>query len=415
MKSFLLTFFLPSLALLAQTLSMPPGARPASTVFSEDVIKLVTPVDNPSSDAKISLGKKLFDDKRLSADNTVSCETCHDPNAGFTARTETGRGIRDQAGKRNTPTILNAMFHRTQFWDGRAPSLDEQAKMPILNPIEMGMKDGNEVVAKLGAVPEYAQAFQQVFGRPINYDDLGRAIAAFERTVVSGDAPIDRFLRGDEKALSDSQRRGWSLFNGKGRCISCHGYNQTSPLFTDSRFHNLGIAAHKQDFNALAAKASNTNTPPEIDRLALETESSELGRFLVTRNRSDIGAFKTPGLRDVVLTSPYMHDGSLPTLWDVMDHYNKGGELNPFLDGGMQRLGLSENEIDDLVDLMGAFTSDKFATLGAREMLQQKTFQRAPRSTRDTDAAMGRKRGHGDAIPDADQKDPAFIGGRIVR
>jgi cytochrome c peroxidase len=393
------------------------SAQSTAPIIPPDLITFVTPADNPTTDAKVALGQKLFDDKRLSADNTVSCETCHDPNAGFTARLETAKGIRDQVGKRNTPTIINAMFLTTQFWDGRAPTLDEQAKMPIVNPIEMGMKDGQELAAKLSAIPEYAAEFNKVFGRPLNYDDVGRAIAAFERTVMSGEAPIDRFLRGNENALTPAQRRGWSLFNGKGRCNTCHAFNATYPFFTDNKFHNIGIAAHKQDFTELATRAERaitTGKPEEIDRLALETDFSELGRFLVTRNRADIGAFKTPGLREIVLTSPYMHDGSLPTLWDVMDHYNKGGEPNPFLDGGIQRLGLEEDEINDLVELMAAFTSDKFAAPGNMELTRQRTFSRGPRSTRDTDAAMGRKMGRGDAVPNPDKKDPALIGGRPV-
>jgi cytochrome c peroxidase len=284
-----------------------------------------------------------------------------------------------------------------------------------MNPIEMGQKDPKDVVAKLAAIPEYVEAFKQVFGHDVNWDDMARAIAAFERTRVSGEAPIDRFLRGKEDALTASQRRGWTLFNGKGRCNSCHAYNPTTPFFSDNRFHNVGVAAHKQDFSQLAASAANSSTKPaEIDRLALETNSSELGRFLVTHNRSDIGAFKTPSLREIVLTAPYMHDGSLATLWDVIDHYNKGGEPNPFLDGGIQRLGLSETEIDDLVDLMNAFTSDQFASQGQMEMERQRTFQRGPRQTRDTEAALGRKGNFGDAIPDPDKKDPALIGGRPV-
>lgn len=391
--------------------------QPPLNPISADLLKFVTPSDNTPSDAKIALGKKLFEDKRVSADNTVACATCHDPEAGFTARTETGRGIHEQAGKRNSPTILNAMFSKSQFWDGRAPSLEEQAKMPILNPIEMGMKQPGDLVVKLAAIPEYSNAFQQVFGRPLNYDDLGRAIAAFERTIVSGDAPIDHFLRGDENALNAAQKRGWTLFNGKARCNSCHGFNATYPFFTDSKFHNIGIAARKQDFRELAArgeKALGSGSAADLDKMALDSDFSELGRFLISRNRPDIGAFKTPGLREIVITGPYMHDGSLPTLWDVMDHYNKGGEPNPFLDGGIQRLGLEETEIDDLVELMAAFTSSKFAQQGQMEMTRQRTFQRTPRSTRDTDAAMGRKMGRGDAIPNPDQKDPARIGGRLV-
>ncbi len=219
---------------------------------------------------------------------------------------------------------------------------------------------------------------------------------------MSTTAPIDRFLRGDANAFTGAQRRGWTIFNGKGRCNTCHAFNATYPFFTDNKFHNLGVAAHKQDFTALATRAERaitTGKPEEIDRMALETDFSELGRFLVTRNRYDMGAFKTPGLREIVVTGPYMHDGNLRTLWDVMDHYNKGGEPNPFLDGGMQRLGLTEDEINDLVELMAAFTSDRFAALGNMEMQRQRTFSRGPRSERDNDAAMGRKGHFGDAVP----------------
>ncbi len=400
---------------LAVIWAAPCRAQDAPSPFSPELIMMFTPADNPTTDAKAKLGDKLFDDKRLSVDDTVACNTCHSPRAGFTAQIETAKGVRDQLGKRNAPTILNAMFFPVQFWDGRATTLEDQAKLPILNPIEMGQKDPQEVVAKLAKIPEYVEAFQQVFGHPVNWDDMAKAIAAFERTRLSSAAPIDRFLRGDEKALTAAQRRGWSLFNGKARCVTCHAFNPTMPLFSDHHFHNVGVAAHKQDFGQLAARAAKaSNNPAEVDRMALETDASELGRFLVTKNRADIGAFKTPQLRDIVLTSPYMHDGSLPTLWDVVDHYNKGGEANPFLDGGIQRLGLTEDEIDDLVDLMNAFTSDRYKDQGAIEMQRQRTFRGGPRTTRDTDAAMGRKGALGDAIPNPDKKDPALMGGRPV-
>jgi cytochrome c peroxidase len=359
-----------------------------------ELVSFATPKDNPGTPEKVALGKKLFEDKRLSADNTVACSTCHDPEAGFTVRTATAKGIGDQSGKRNAPTVLNAMFLETQFWDGRAPTLEAQAKLPILNPIEMGIKQPQDLVKKLAAIPEYASEFQKVFGRTLNYDDLSKAIAAFERTIISGDAPIDRFIRGEENALTESQRRGWSLFNGKARCNSCHGFSPTYPLFTDNRFHNIGIAAHKQDFIGLASRAEKAvakGNLEEIDRMAIETDYSELGRFLVTKNKADVGAFKTPHLRDIVLTAPYMHDGSLATLWDVMDHYNKGGIVNPFLDGGIQRLGLEEQEINDLVELMGAFTSSRYATQASAELERQRKIAQSHRPERDTEAAMGRK------------------------
>jgi len=384
---------------------------------SPELVRLVTPKDNPSTPEKIELGKQLFNDKRLSADDSTSCATCHDADKGFTDRLQTSKGIRNQIGKRNAPTVLNAMFLDSQFLDGRAKSLEDQAKMPPVNPIEMGMKDGKEIAAKVSAIPEYKATFQKVFGRPVNYDDIGRAIAAFERTVVSSDAPIDRFVRGDASALSPAEQRGWSLFNGKGRCNSCHAFNPSYPFFTDNLFHNIGIAARRSNFDDLARRADKAvqkGIPAEIDRMALNSEFSELGRFLVTKNRSDIGAFKTNSLREIVLTSPYMHDGSLATLWDVVDHYNKGGEPNAFLDGGITRLGLSEQEIDDLVAVLATFTSDKFADQGRRELEQQRRIASANRPERDTDAAMGRKGYLGDAAPDPGSKDPARMGGRPI-
>jgi len=273
-------------------------------------------------------------------------------------------------------------------------------------------------VQKLASVPEYAAEFQAVFHRPVTYDDLGRAIAAFERTLVSGDSPFDRYMAGDEKALTASERRGWSLFNGKGRCMTCHGFNSTQPFFTDNRFHNIGIAAHKADFVDLAIKARrlvDTGNLKQIDELAIQTDMSELGRFLVTKNYADTGAFRTSGLRNIALTAPYMHDGSLPTLWDVMDHYNKGGIQNPFLDGGMQRLGLTEPEIDDIVAFLGSLTASELKAQNAEEMRRQKELAQVKRPERDTDAAMGRKGDLGDVAPDPDVKDPALIGTTAIR
>src|SRR5579863_9277174 len=199
-----------------------PGAPAPVPLFSADVIKSFTPADNPNDDAKAKLGDMIFDEKRVSSDGSVACNTCHSPRNGFTTHTEASRGVRDQIGKRNAPSILNAMFYKSMFWDGRAATLEEQATLPILNPVEMGQKDPKDVVARLAAIPEIVQAFQQVFGHPPNAEDMGKALAAFERTRLSTEAPFDRFLRGDQKALNASQQRGWSLFTGKARCGTWH-------------------------------------------------------------------------------------------------------------------------------------------------------------------------------------------------
>jgi cytochrome c peroxidase len=344
----------------------------------------------------------------------VSCATCHDPKEGFVERKPVSEGVGKQKGQRNAPTVLNAMFAETQFWDGRAPTLEAQAKLPITNPVEMAMKDADAVVTKLRGIPEYAEAFKKLFNRDVNFDDVAFAIASFERVQFAGEAPFDRFIQGDERAIDDSAKRGWALFNGKARCNSCHQGNAVQPLFSDMKFHNIGIAAKKTNFLELAREGLQivrSGDQKQNDELAIGSKFSELGRFLVTKSSNDVGAFKTMTLRNIAITAPYMHDGSLATLWDVVDHYNKGGEQNPFLDGGMQRLGLTEPEIDDLVGFMATLTSDKFAALGRREMARM-TEQKGKRPERNVDVAMGKKGNFGDLAPTPDLKvkNPADMG-----
>ena len=362
-----------------------PLAKPAGDAqagYPRALFEAALPAANPQTPAKVALGEKLFFDGRLSADGTVACATCHNPDKGFTDQRATAVGIRQQVGHRNAPTVLNALYGETQFWDGRAAHLEDQAKLPILNPIEMGQKTPDDVVAQVAKIPEYATAFQQVFGRPVNYDDLARAIAAYERTQTATGSRFDRFIAGDEKALDAAELRGWALFNGKGRCMSCHAFNRTQPTFSDNKFHNIGVSAHKQNFVELARqglKLVDSGSSESVDRAALQTDLSELGRFLVTKQPKDIGAFKTPGLRNLLVTQPYFHDGSQETLWDTLDHYNKGGVQNPFLDGGIQRLGLSEPEIDDLVAFLASLTSDRLPDAGPKELARRRDV--VPRQT----------------------------------
>jgi cytochrome c peroxidase len=277
----------------------------------------------------------------------------------------------------------------------------------------MGQKSPDDVVAKVRSIPEYARSFHDLIGRDPTYDDIASAIAAFERTKFAGNSPFDRYISGQEDAIDASARRGWALFNGKGRCTGCHAVNATSPIFSDQKFHNIGIAAHKQDFPELARKALaivKTGDNKQIDELVIQTNFSELGRFMITKNPADVGAFKTPTLRNVAITGPYMHDGSMDTLWDVMDHYNKGGVPNPFLDGGMQRLGLTEPELDDLVHFMFSLTSDAYAAFGAKETARQ-TARKTVRPQRDTAIATGKTGDLGDIAPSPSPPEgPAHIG-----
>ena len=363
----------------------PPGIEPSFW-------KAIVPADNVANDARVALGRKLYFEPRLSKDGTVACATCHDVSRGFGDRRGTSEGIGDKVGRRNAPTTLNAALYSSQFWDGRAATLEEQAKLPIQNPIEMGQPDGNAAIAGIKNDPEYKQAFQNAYGRAVNFEDVGRAIAAFERTLIFIDAPFDRFIGGDTKAIDDDAKAGWVLYNGKGRCNACHQISSSLPIGTDNRFHNVGVSARHQDFEALAKKGlaaiAKDSSKETLDKLAIETDLSELGRFTVTRNRADIGAFKTSQVRNVGITAPYMHDGSMATLWDVMDHYNKGGEANPYLDGGIEPLALTEKEIDQLVAFLFTLTDARFDADNKAEMARQKRIAAGKRPLRDEAAAM---------------------------
>lgn len=318
-----------------------------------DLWELLVPEDNPVTPERVALGRALYFDPRLSQDGTVSCATCHAPDKGFADGKKVSEGIGGQKGTRNAPTVLNAVFYEFQFWDGRAASLEEQAKGPLVNPVEMGNASHDDVVKTVRAIPEYQAAFKSAFGREPSIDDVAAAIAAFERSVLSGNSPFDRFVAGDQGALSEPARRGWELWNGKARCNTCHPFGGATPNFSDNKFHNIGVAAKGRDFATLARRAASESDPAQ---LAFHPDFSELGRFVVTRQPKDIGAFKTPGLRDVALTAPYMHDGSEATLLDVVVFYDKGGEPNPYLDGGIVPLHLTDQEKQDLVAFMEALT-----------------------------------------------------------
>lgn len=210
------------------------------------------PRDNQLTAEKVALGQALYFDKRLSIDGTVSCATCHDPATAFADRNIVALGIAGRSGTRNVPTTLNAMFNQSQFWDGRARSLEEQAMQPLLNPLEMGMPDRDAVVTRLNAIPEYRQSFAAAFGTgAITFEDVARAIASYERTLLSADSPFDRFMAGDKSAITAGQKRGWQLFRGKANCIECHTFTRESPFFTDNKFHNTGITAGDLDLDEL--------------------------------------------------------------------------------------------------------------------------------------------------------------------
>ena len=287
------------------------------------------PTDNPMTPEKVELGKQLYFDPRLSCDDTVSCASCHDPKKGWSNSAPFATGVRNQVGGRSAPTIINAAYSDLQFWDGRAHQLEGQALGPIQNPIEMDHKL-EECVVKLNKVKGYREQFQKVFGTDVTPENMAKAIAAFERTVISGNAPYDKFKAGDQNALSASAQRGMKLFFGKGHCSACHA----GPNFSDASFHNIGVG--------------------------MKAAKPDLGRYEVTKVEGDKGAFKTPTLREVARHAPYMHDGSLKTLEDVVDHYDKGGIANPQLDEEIFPLKLTTQEKADLIAFMkeGLSSSD---------------------------------------------------------
>jgi cytochrome c peroxidase len=316
------------------------------------------PQDNPMSLQKVELGRALFFDRRLSRDGTVSCALCHDPAFAFTDANSLAAGVAGRRGTRNSPTILNAMFSNLLFWDGRAASLEEQVLHPISSPFEMGMGNQKELVNRVSSIAEYRRQFKQVFKTEgIALTTIAKAIAAYERTLLSGNSAFDLFIAGDGKAISEAQHHGWELFKGKARCIECHTYSQSAPFFTDLKFHNTGIGTTDSLFAVLIK--SLTETPPSNNptMLAHSDGFSELGRYAITFRSVDVGAFKTPTLRDVELTSPYMHNGSLRTLLDVVRLYNRGGNANSYLDERMQPLELTDREVNDLVEFMRSLTS----------------------------------------------------------
>ena len=286
----------------------------------------LVPLDNSMTEKKVLLGKQLFFDKQLSKDGSISCATCHDPARGFSNGKAVGEGVFARKGTRNVPSIVNRLFGKTEFWDGRSETLESQALGPLLNPNEMAI-DEETLLERLRADVSYQWLFKEAFNAPPTLERVGQAIATFERTLLSGATSFDRYeWRGEKNALSDGAKRGLALFRGKARCSTCHiGTN-----FTDEKFHNLG-----------AGEGKGQKDP---------------GRAQVTKDSADFGKFKTPTLRNIALTAPYMHDGSLETLEEVISFYDGGGRPNLNLDKEIKPLKLTDQEKADLLEFLESLT-----------------------------------------------------------
>ena len=282
------------------------------------------PGDNPITPAKIRLGERLFFDATLSADGQRSCASCHDPARAFTSGTRVAAGVFGRTGTRNVPTILNRAYGQSFFWDGRAATLEEQALGPIQNRAEMGLSV-SVYTARLRRSAIYRREFAAAFGEHPSATTAARALATFVRAQRVADAPYDRYRAGDSSALPADAVRGLILFRGRANCSACH----IGPNFTDEQFHNTGVA----------------------------WGSSDLGRYRVTRRAEDRGRFKTPTLRQLRLTSPYMHDGSFDSLDAIVDFYDSGANNNPLLDAELHRLGLTPEEKRDLIAFLLSLSS----------------------------------------------------------
>jgi cytochrome c peroxidase len=280
------------------------------------------PAGNPSTPAKVALGRRLFSERQLSRDGSISCATCHDPRRAFTDDRPVARGIDHQDGTRRVPVLINRGYGSSFFWDGRAATLEDQVLQPILNPKEMGMTV-DLVLRRLRQDRDYARAFAVVFGRGINARDLACALACYVRGIRSAGSPFDRYLAGEKGALTAEQEAGAVLFSSKANCWFCH----SGANFSDEQFHNTGVGGGHDE-----------------------------GRYAVTHDPGDRGAFKTPTLREVARTAPYMHDGSLQTLEDVVEHYDRGGGPNPTLDPALKPLHLTAPEKRALVAFLRALS-----------------------------------------------------------
>jgi cytochrome c peroxidase len=335
---------------------------------------LPIPEDNPPTPAKVALGRKLFFDRRLSRNETFSCAMCHVPTQGFTSNEmATSVGIEGRTVKRNAPTILNAAYAIALFHDGRERRLEHQIWSPLLAANEMGNPSIGTVLAKLDSLDDYRGTFEAAFdGDGPSLENVGRAIASYERTLLAADSPFDRWHFGkDESAVGERVKRGFALFTGKAGCASCHAVEREHALFTDYGFYHTGIG-----YRAMLRRTAGTRRIDigggviiDVDGDAVadasEVPPTDLGRYEITEDPADRWRYRTPSLRNVALTAPYMHDGSLATLDDVVAYYDAGGEPSELLDPRIRKLDLTDPEREDLVAFLGSLTGSNVSALVA--------------------------------------------------
>lgn len=331
------------------------------------------PADNPPTSAKIALGRKLFFDRRLSVNGTMSCGMCHVPEQGFTSNElETPVGVEGRAVKRNSPTILNVAYVTRVFLDGRETSIEKQPTSPLMAHNEMANPSMEHVIARIRSLDDYNEQFEAAFGGGPSAERLGQALASWQRSLVAGNSPFDRWKYGGEKnALTPEQRHGFALFTGKARCFTCHPVEKEFAIFTDDQFHDTGIGYFHQEVAPADASPLPVEVAPGVfipvgrDYMEMISEKREpdFGRFEVTQDPRDMWRFRTPSLRNVAVTAPYMHDGSLRTLEDVVRFYGRGGIPHEGLDPLLRPVDLTDDDLRDLVSFLQSLTSSDIPAL----------------------------------------------------
>jgi cytochrome c peroxidase len=330
------------------------------------------PGDNPVTAKKVQLGRKLFFDRRLSLNETMSCAMCHVPEQGFTNNEiSTAVGIEGKTVRRNAPTIYNVAYFSNIFHDGRENRLEYQIWQPMLATNEMANPGIGYVVEKIHSLSDYTGLFETAFGgRGPGMETIGMAIASYERTIISGNSPFDRwYFDKEEKIFNDSARLGFWLFKGKAGCASCHTIQKNYALFTDDSFHNTGIGwkeslgSDQAEVQVQIAPGLKIPVPSSVIKSVSERPPGDLGRYEVTQDPNDRWRYKTPSLRNVALTAPYMHNGSLGTLIEVVEFYNQGGVNNPLLDPLIRPLGLTKSEKAHIVAFLESLTGDNVEAL----------------------------------------------------
>jgi cytochrome c peroxidase len=327
------------------------------------------PPENELTAAKISLGRKLFFDRRLSINNTMSCGMCHIPEQGWTNNElATPVGVEGRGVRRNSPALFNVGYQKLLFHDGRETTLETQIFSPLMARNEMANPSIGHLVEKVKALPDYSGLFEGAFGGPATIHRMANALAGYQRTLSSANSPFDRYFFGAEKsALNANARRGFDLFQGKGNCVACHRIEKDHALFTDHQFHNTGLARAAAAEPAMTAVELAPGVVAPMSRQAIASVGgaveNDLGRHEVTLDPADLWKFKTPSLRNVALTAPYLHDGSLRSLEAVVRSYNSGGDAQPGRDPKIRPLGLKEPEIGDLVAFLESLTGDNVGEL----------------------------------------------------